>query len=51
MSTATAVKIPTGATLNGGPEPSRGAKVPEGIGTPAGTPAKGPDAMGAPCAA
>ncbi len=34
MSTATAVKIPTGATFNGGPRPSRGAKVPEGIGTP-----------------
>jgi DNA-binding MarR family transcriptional regulator len=49
MSTATAVKIPTGATLNGGPDPSRGAKVPEGIGTPAGPEVKAHDAIGTPC--
>ena len=48
MSTATAVKIPTGATLNGGPNPSRGAKVPDAIGTPAGRQAKGTDAIGTP---
>jgi DNA-binding MarR family transcriptional regulator len=34
MSTATAVKIPAGVTPNGGPAPSRGPKLPEGIGTP-----------------
>ncbi len=50
MSTATAVKIPTGETPNGGPAPSRGAKVPEGILTPTGRQAKAPGAIGTPCA-
>jgi DNA-binding MarR family transcriptional regulator len=49
MSTATAVKIPTGAPLNGGPDPSREANVPDGIGTPAGGAAKLAGAIATPC--
>jgi DNA-binding MarR family transcriptional regulator len=48
MSTATAVKIPTGATLNGGPDPSRGANAPDGIGTPAGGATKAAGAIATP---
>jgi DNA-binding MarR family transcriptional regulator len=48
MSTATAVKIATGASPNGAPAPSREAKVPAGIGTPAGRSAT-PGAIGTPC--
>jgi DNA-binding MarR family transcriptional regulator len=50
MSTATAVKIPTGATLDGGPDHSPEAKAPEEVAAGARRQAKGPDAIGAPCA-